>query len=173
VGCVISNILLISALCNAFLWACGSMVGWGTMLQARRSRIWFPMRLLDFFNLPNSSSSSMALGSTHPLTEMSTRNIFRVKGASASGWQPHRRLWVDFLENVGASTSTILRASTACYRGSFTFFMPFFNVSNPCSVIKIDVDSLSFGIRSWENRITKNGNTFSICSTYLPLYFRY
>jgi hypothetical protein len=28
-----------------------------------------------FFNLPNPSSRTMALGSTQPLTEMSTRNI--------------------------------------------------------------------------------------------------
>jgi hypothetical protein len=28
-----------------------------------------------FFNLPNISSRTMALGSTHPLTEMSTRNL--------------------------------------------------------------------------------------------------
>jgi hypothetical protein len=30
---------------------------------------------VDFFNLPNPSSRTMALGSTHPLTEMSTRNV--------------------------------------------------------------------------------------------------
>jgi hypothetical protein len=30
---------------------------------------------VDFFNLPNHSSHTMALGSTHPLTEMSTRNL--------------------------------------------------------------------------------------------------
>jgi hypothetical protein len=30
---------------------------------------------VDFFNLPNSSSRTMALGSTQPLTEMSTRNL--------------------------------------------------------------------------------------------------
>jgi hypothetical protein len=44
------------------------------MLQAGRS----PVRILDevdFFNLPNPSSRTMALVSTHPLTEMSTRNI--------------------------------------------------------------------------------------------------
>jgi hypothetical protein len=33
-----------------------SVIGWGTMLQAGRSLVWFPMRSLDFFNLPNSSS---------------------------------------------------------------------------------------------------------------------
>jgi hypothetical protein len=44
------------------------------MLQAGRSLV----RVLDevdFFNLPNSSSHTMALGLTQPLTEMSTRNF--------------------------------------------------------------------------------------------------
>jgi hypothetical protein len=44
------------------------------MLQAGRS----PFRVPDevnFFNLPNTSSRTMALGSTQPLTEMSTRNL--------------------------------------------------------------------------------------------------
>jgi hypothetical protein len=46
------------------------------MLQAGRS----PVRILDevdFFNLPNPSSRTMALGSTHcqSLTEMSNRNL--------------------------------------------------------------------------------------------------
>jgi hypothetical protein len=53
----------------------GSLVGWGTMPQAGRSRARFPMRLLDFFNSPNPYSRTMALGSTQPLTEMSTRNL--------------------------------------------------------------------------------------------------
>jgi hypothetical protein len=44
-----------------------SVVGWATMLQAMRS--------LDFFNWPKPSSRTMALGSTQPLAEMSTRNI--------------------------------------------------------------------------------------------------
>jgi hypothetical protein len=30
---------------------------------------------VDFFNLSNPSSRTMALGSTQPLTEMSTRNL--------------------------------------------------------------------------------------------------
>jgi hypothetical protein len=45
------------------------------MLQAGRSSVRFPMRSLDFFNLPNPSSRTMALRSTQPLTEMSARNI--------------------------------------------------------------------------------------------------
>jgi hypothetical protein len=50
----------------------GSVVGWGAMLQAERSRVQVPMRSLDFFNWPNPSNRTMALGSTQPLTEMST-----------------------------------------------------------------------------------------------------
>jgi hypothetical protein len=49
------------------------------MLQARRSRVRVPMRSVDFLIdliLP-------ALGSTHPLIEMSTRNLPRNKGRPA------------------------------------------------------------------------------------------
>jgi hypothetical protein len=38
---------------------------------------------VDFFNLPNTSSRTMALGSTQPLTEMSTRNHPASKGRPA------------------------------------------------------------------------------------------
>jgi hypothetical protein len=53
----------------------GSVVGWGTTLQAGMSRLRFTMKSLDFFNFHNTSSRTMALGSTQPLTEMSTRNL--------------------------------------------------------------------------------------------------
>jgi hypothetical protein len=45
------------------------------MLQARRSRVWFPIRSMNCFNLPNPSSHNMALESIQPLTEMSTGKI--------------------------------------------------------------------------------------------------
>jgi hypothetical protein len=38
------------------------------------------MRLIFFFNLPNLSSRTMALGSTQPLTEIITRNLAGGKG---------------------------------------------------------------------------------------------
>jgi hypothetical protein len=44
------------------------------MLQAGRSPVRIP-DAVDFLNLPNPSSRTMALGSTQPLTEMSTRNL--------------------------------------------------------------------------------------------------
>jgi hypothetical protein len=54
------------------------------MLQAAMSLIRFPTRSLFFFFIwPNSSSRTMAPGSTHPLTEMSTRNIPGGKGRPA------------------------------------------------------------------------------------------
>jgi hypothetical protein len=57
--------------------ACGSAVGWDTMLQVGR----FDSRWGRWiFNLPNPSSRTTALGWTQPLTEMSTRNFPGVKG---------------------------------------------------------------------------------------------
>jgi hypothetical protein len=84
----------------------GNAVGWGTMLQAGRSRVRFPMRSLDFFNWPNPSSRTVSLGLTQPLTEMSIRNLPGGKGRSARKPDNFTAIWgVDCLENVGASTS--------------------------------------------------------------------
>jgi hypothetical protein len=56
----------------------GSIVGWGTMPQAGRSQVQFPVRLLDF-------SIDLILPAAlwpwgRPLTEMSTRNLPGCKG---------------------------------------------------------------------------------------------
>jgi hypothetical protein len=45
------------------------------MLQTGRWWVRVSMRWIFFFNLPNHSSRTMALGSTQPLTEMNTRNV--------------------------------------------------------------------------------------------------
>jgi hypothetical protein len=52
------------------------------MLQAGRSRVRVLMRWI-FFNLPNSSGRTMALGSTQPVTEIITRNLPGGKGRPA------------------------------------------------------------------------------------------
>jgi hypothetical protein len=52
-----------------------SVVGWGAVVQAGRSRMRFPMKSVDF-----SIYLNVALWSTQPLTEMSTRNLPRGKG---------------------------------------------------------------------------------------------
>jgi hypothetical protein len=44
------------------------------MLQAGRSPVRVPDEV-DFLNLPNPFSCTMALGLTQPLTDMSTRNL--------------------------------------------------------------------------------------------------
>jgi hypothetical protein len=54
------------------------------MLQAVRSLVQIPDEV-DFFNLPNSFSRSMALGLTQPLIEMSTRNF-----PGGKEWPAHR-----------------------------------------------------------------------------------
>jgi hypothetical protein len=78
----ILGFIIFRAACNYFLTY--SVVGWGTLLQAGRSRAQFPMSL-DFSidRRPNPSSRTMALGSTQPLTEMSTRNVAGGKGRPA------------------------------------------------------------------------------------------
>jgi hypothetical protein len=50
-------------------------MAWGTMLQAVMLRGLIPDEIIGFFNWPNPSGRTMALGSTQPLTEMSIRNL--------------------------------------------------------------------------------------------------
>jgi hypothetical protein len=61
-----------------------SVVGRGTTLEPERSRFPFPMRSLDFFNLPDTSSRNISPGGggTQSLTEMSNRNLTGGKGRS-------------------------------------------------------------------------------------------
>jgi hypothetical protein len=92
----------------------GSVVGWGTIQQAGRSQFRFPMRSLDFFNWPNPSSRTMALGSAESLTEMSTRNLPWGKGRS-------ERKVVNLTAVRELRRFRILWASTACCRDSFNF----------------------------------------------------
>jgi hypothetical protein len=54
------------------------------MLQARRSRVRFPMRKLDLSIDLIFPGALIPLGSTQPLTEMCTRKLPGVKGRVAS-----------------------------------------------------------------------------------------
>jgi hypothetical protein len=65
-----SDLLVITLIIGAH----SSVVDWGTMLQGGRSLV-LVLDEVDFFNLPNPSSRTVALGSTQPLTEMSTRSL--------------------------------------------------------------------------------------------------
>jgi hypothetical protein len=56
---------------------------WRYYATSRKFAGSFPGEVIRFFNLPNHSSCTMALGSTRPLTEMSTRNLPGDKRRSA------------------------------------------------------------------------------------------
>jgi hypothetical protein len=93
------------------------------MLQAGRSPVRVPDEV-DFFSLPNPSSRTTALGSTQPLTEISTRNLPGGKMRPA-----HR---ADNLAVIYEPLAT-LRAFTACtgltlpYPRTFLIFDRFVN----------------------------------------------
>ena len=58
--------------------------------------------IIGIFHWRNPSSRTMALGSTHPLTDMNTRNIsLWVKAAGAWGWQPYH-LHVPIVKKSGS-----------------------------------------------------------------------
>jgi hypothetical protein len=81
------------------------------MLQAGRLPVRFPDEV-DFFNLPSSSSRTIALWSTQPLTEMSTRNL------SGGKKRPARRAdnLAECLKMWEPQLLATIRASTACTR---------------------------------------------------------
>ena len=64
-----------------------------------------PGGVIGIFQWHNPSGRTMALGSTQPLTEMSTRCIsWGVKAAGAKGWQPYHHP-VPLSWNLGTLTS--------------------------------------------------------------------
>jgi hypothetical protein len=68
------------------------------MLQAGKSRVRFPMRSSNVFNLPDHSGRVIALGLSQPLTEMSIRrSLWGVK-------RGRRHLRVDCLNLDGQFT---------------------------------------------------------------------
>jgi hypothetical protein len=83
-----------------------------------------PYEVIEFFTWPNPSSRTMALESTQPLTEMSTRNF------PGDKWRP-----VPKADNLTALCEpivwemwesrrlTVLWASPARYRDSFTLLL--------------------------------------------------
>jgi hypothetical protein len=61
-----------------------------TTLQTGGSRVRFPNGVIGIFQWHNSTGRTMAVWSTQPLKEMSTRIIsWEAKAAGALGWQPY------------------------------------------------------------------------------------
>jgi hypothetical protein len=93
------------------------------MLQAERSPVRVPDEV-DFFNLPNTSSCTMALGSTQPLTKTSTRNLPGGKKWPAPSMTKCPKIW----EPQPLAT---LLASTVC-TGIFIFVL---HMAKKCAFI--------------------------------------
>jgi hypothetical protein len=95
-------------------WKCRNNHSWTLTILGMRKRSWLrhyarsrkvvgliPNVVIGFFNWPNPSSCTLALESTQPLTEMSTRNLPGGKGLL----ERKADNLADCLENVAASTS--------------------------------------------------------------------
>jgi hypothetical protein len=78
---------------------------------------------MDFFNLPSPSSRIIALRSTQPLTEMSTRNLPGGKGRPALKADNLTAICEQIVYMWESGRLKTLWAFTACYRDSFT--LPF------------------------------------------------
>jgi hypothetical protein len=81
-----------------------------------------PDEIIGFFNWPNPSSCTMALGSTQPLTEFSTRNLPGVKGSRAREVDNLTAICEPIVYKMREPRRlTTLWAFTGCYRDSFSF----------------------------------------------------
>jgi hypothetical protein len=75
-----------------------------------------------FFNWPNPSSRTMALGSTQPLTEMSTRNLPGGKGRPARKADNLTAICEPIVQKLWEPRRfTVLWAVTVCYRDSIFY----------------------------------------------------
>jgi hypothetical protein len=81
--CHVVSYALVNKSTSLLKGACGSIrvVGWGTTSRKIAGSI--PDEAVGFFNWSTLSGRTMAVGSTQPLTEMSTRNLPESKGRPA------------------------------------------------------------------------------------------
>jgi hypothetical protein len=91
---------------SIFSEARGSVVDWGTMLLAGRSRVRFSMRSLDFSIYLILLAAQWPWGLFCLLQKWAPGILLEGwRAAGAWGWQSQCHLWADCLENVGTLTS--------------------------------------------------------------------
>jgi hypothetical protein len=83
------------------------------------------------------ATHTMALGSTQPLTEMSTRNLSGGKKRPAHGADNLTAMYEPMSENVGASTSRNPKALHGLYRDNFTYLSSYKTFLVPQHLLKI------------------------------------
>jgi hypothetical protein len=98
------------------MWQHGRLRDYATSRKVISS---LPNEVTGFLNWSNPSSCTVALRSTQPPTEMSTRNLCGGSLCARLATSPPS---VSCLGTVGASIPHNPWASTACYRVSFTLF---------------------------------------------------
>jgi hypothetical protein len=130
-ACVRASVIWVSVVwtdVTVLSWTVSS--GWRSWLRhhatSRKVTGSIPHYIVGFFNCPNPSSRTMALGSTQPPTEMSTRNLREGKGQPARGTDNLTAICESVYKIWEPRHLTTLWAFTACYRDSFTFI--FFTV---------------------------------------------
>jgi hypothetical protein len=84
---------------------CSSIAGWGIVLQARKSRVWFPIRPLGLF-----TDLILPLHYDLGVNSDSNRNEYQGylwggKGGQGVGLTTFPPTWVECLENLAVSTS--------------------------------------------------------------------
>jgi hypothetical protein len=108
-------------------------------------RVRFPMRSLDFFNLPNTSSRTVTLGSTQSVTEISTRNLPGGKGQPARLTTSPPFVSRSLRECGSLDFSQTLYVCTARYKGSFAFNVGAFEFLWKRNFLDMFIGAYNFG----------------------------